>query len=98
MTLGELIDSLHSEHSVVAFVRSGEGEQPLIFVCNFTPVPREGYRLGLAESGPYREVLNSDEEIFRGSGVGNGSEVMSEPIPAMVGRIPRCSACRLSAY
>ena len=42
---------------------------------------REGYRLGLAESGPYREVLNSDEEIYRGSGVGNGSEVMSEPIP-----------------
>ena len=62
-------------------MRSGEGEQPLIFVCNFTPVPREGYRLGLAESGSYREVLNSDEEIYRGSGVGNGSEVMSEPIP-----------------
>ena len=62
-------------------MRCGEGEQPLIFVCNFTPVPREGYRLGLAESGPYREVLNSDEEIYRGSGVGNGGEVMSEPIP-----------------
>ena len=62
-------------------MRCGEGEQPLIFVCNFTPVPREGYRLGLAESRPNREVLNSDEEIYRGSQVGNGGEVMSEPIP-----------------
>jgi 1,4-alpha-glucan branching enzyme len=77
----EWIDCLDSEYSVVAFMRCGEGEQPLIFVCNFTSVPREGYRLGLAEAGPYREVLNSDAEIYRGSGVGNGGKVMSEPIP-----------------
>ena len=77
----EWIDSLDSEHSVVAFLRRADGEKTLVFACNFTPVPREDYRLGLPEQGPYREVLNSDAEIYGGSGMGNGGEVATEAVP-----------------
>ena len=76
----EWVDCLDSAHSVVAFMRCGEGETPLIFICNFTPVPREDYRLGLAEAGRYRELLNSDAKIYGGSGIGNGGQVQSEPV------------------
>lgn len=76
----EWIDCLDSEHSVVAFLRRVEGEQTLIFAGNFTPVPREAYRLGLPEAGAYREVLNSDAEIYGGGGVGNGGGVQAEEV------------------
>ena len=76
----EWIDCLDSQHSVVAFLRRAEGEQTLIFACNFTPVPREAYRLGLPEAGAYREVLNSDAEVYGGGGVGNGGGVQAEEV------------------
>lgn len=76
----EWIDCLDAKHSVIAFKRCGDQEAPLIFICNFTPVPREAYRLGLTEAGHYREVLNSDAEVYGGSGIGNGGQVLSEPI------------------
>ncbi|MNW11173.1 1,4-alpha-glucan branching enzyme GlgB [compost metagenome] len=41
-------------------------------VCNFTPVPRLGYRLGVPVAGSYREVINTDGVVYGGSGVGNG--------------------------
>ena len=59
---------------MISFLRSGnEGEQ-LIVVINLTPVPRHNYRIGVPHSGSYREVLNTDSEIYGGSNVGNGSE------------------------
>jgi len=51
-----------------------KGRQPddfLVCVFNFTPVPREHYRIGVPRAGVYREILNSDAEIFGGSNVGN---------------------------
>ncbi|MDE2735459.1 MAG: alpha amylase C-terminal domain-containing protein, partial [Gemmatimonadota bacterium] len=60
--------------------RRAEGEKPLIFACNFTPVPRADYRLGLPAAGPYREVLNSDAEIYGGSGVGHDGWVQTEKV------------------
>ena len=47
---------------------------------NFTPVPREGYLIGVPEPGRYRELLNSDADIYGGSNVGNGGGVWSEPV------------------
>ena len=76
----EWIDCSDAAQSVVAFVRRAEGEPPLIFVCNFTPVPRADYQLGLPAAGPYREVLNSDAEIYGGSGLGHGGWVQTEPV------------------
>jgi len=49
-------------------------------VCNFTPLPRHGYRLGVPVAGAYREAINTDGTVYGGSGVGNGV-VDSEPVP-----------------
>ena len=51
-------------------------------VCNFTPVPREGYRIGVPHEGRWQELLNSDATCYGGSGVGNlgGLKAETEPI------------------
>ena len=78
----EWIDFRDWESSVVAFLRRARREVPfLIFVCNFTPVPRPGYRLGVPEPGDYREVFNSDRPEYGGSGYGNPEPLRAEPIP-----------------
>jgi 1,4-alpha-glucan branching enzyme len=51
-----------------------------VMVCNFTPVPRSEYRVGIPEPGYYAELLNSDGGQYGGSGVGNGGGVQAEPI------------------
>ncbi len=57
------------ENSVVSFVRRGKApEDMLIIVCNFTPVVRYGYRIGVPEGGTYREVFNSDSDNYGGTG------------------------------
>jgi 1,4-alpha-glucan branching enzyme len=48
---------------------------------NATPVPREGYRLGVSESGFYKELLNTDSAMYAGSNLGNGSGLTAEPTP-----------------
>ena len=65
------------ENSVVSFLRRAEGGRDLIFACNFTPVPRDVYRLGVPSVGRYRELLNSDAQFYGGSGVGNSGEVVA---------------------
>jgi 1,4-alpha-glucan branching enzyme len=69
--------------SVLAFGRYGaEGDRPVAVICNFTPVPRLGYRLGLPGAGHWREVLNSDAAIYGGSNMGNFGGVVAEERPA----------------
>ena len=76
----------HDEHelSVLAFLRHGHGpQQRVIVVCNFTPVVRHAYRLGVPADGAWRECLNSDADQFGGSNVGNlGARLVAEPIAA----------------
>ncbi|MFN0103586.1 MAG: alpha amylase C-terminal domain-containing protein, partial [Bryobacteraceae bacterium] len=43
----------------------------LVFVCNFTPVPRHGYRIGVPRDGNYTELLNTDASLFGGTNMGN---------------------------
>jgi 1,4-alpha-glucan branching enzyme len=50
----------------------------MLVVCNFTQVPRENYRLGVPEAGPWREVMNSDREVYGGSGVKNERPVEAD--------------------
>ena len=77
----EWVDFHDAESSVIAFMRfANKGEAALMFCCNFTPVPREKYRLGVAEPGLYDEILNTDSELFGGSNKGNAGVVASEPI------------------
>ena len=77
----EWIDLNDIQHSVIAFQRhDGKGGVPLIFVCNFTPVPRAGYRIGVDAPGFYQEVLNSDSELYWGSNHGNSGGLSTEAI------------------
>ncbi len=77
----EWVDFRDVDGSTISFIRRPEGRTPfLLFVCNFTPVPRMKYRVGVPDPGLYREVFNSDAEMFGGSNLGNGGAVMSEPV------------------
>ena len=72
-----------SEHSVISLLRfSADREECLVFALNLTPVPREGYRLGVPERGYYREILNSDAAYYGGSNLGNAGGVYSVEVPA----------------
>jgi 1,4-alpha-glucan branching enzyme len=66
------------DQSVFAYLRFGEpGTRPVLAVCNFTPVPRHGYRIGVPD-GEWEEIFNSDATGFGGSGVGNGGVIASQ--------------------
>ncbi|MDD3145684.1 MAG: 1,4-alpha-glucan branching protein GlgB [Candidatus Riflebacteria bacterium] len=68
----EWINFDDADSSIVSWVRKGDSQDDMmVFVANFTPVPRVGYRLGVPREGYYREVLNSDSEMYFGSNVGN---------------------------
>jgi 1,4-alpha-glucan branching enzyme len=76
------IDCNDWEGSVIAFLRRArDPEDFLVFACNFTPVVRSGYRIGVPRAGFYREVLNTDASVYGGSDVGNGGGVMAEATP-----------------
>ena len=57
-----------SQQSVVAFLRKDTSGKQILVVCNFNPVLREGYTLGAPVAGSYKEILNSDDAEFGGSG------------------------------
>jgi 1,4-alpha-glucan branching enzyme len=68
-------------NSVYAFLRWGfESDAPCLVVCNFTPVPRGGYRVGVPRAGTWEEVLNSDAALYGGSNIGNGGALEAEPV------------------
>jgi 1,4-alpha-glucan branching enzyme len=70
-----------AEQSVFAYLRLGrEGDPAVLVVCNFTPVPRYGYRLGVPYAGVWREIVNTDAAVYGGSNLGNGGAVQAEPI------------------
>jgi 1,4-alpha-glucan branching enzyme len=67
-------------NSVYAWLRWSKDGEPLLVVANFTPVPREGYRIGVPFAERWDEVLNSDAELYAGSNMGNGGGVNTEPV------------------
>jgi 1,4-alpha-glucan branching enzyme len=76
------IDVANGEESVVSYIRRGRDAGELaVVVCNFTPVPREGYWIGVPHPGRWRERINTDAVEYGGSGVGNAGEVHAEPRP-----------------
>jgi 1,4-alpha-glucan branching enzyme len=76
------IDADDADHSVLSWLRhDGAGGRPVAVLCNFTPVPRDGFRVGLPSPGRWREVLNTDATIYGGSGMGNLGVVVAEPVP-----------------
>jgi 1,4-alpha-glucan branching enzyme len=76
------IDANDSEQSVLTWLRSGRDTGASVVVaCNFTPVPRHHYRIGTPRGGFWKEVLNSDAQVYGGSGVGNLGGVAAEAVP-----------------
>jgi 1,4-alpha-glucan branching enzyme len=78
----EWIDCTDADHSVLSFLRRARSTGDLLLiVCNFTPVPRYGYRVGVPRGGYWREILNSDAEIYGGSNQGNLGGRTADPVP-----------------
>jgi len=78
----EWLELHDADSSVLAWLRrAADPDDYLVFVCNFTPVPRHGYRFGVPREGMYREVLNSDSAHYGGSNTGNAGGVPAEPHP-----------------
>jgi 1,4-alpha-glucan branching enzyme len=78
----EWIVSDDAEHSVLGWLRKGDDDGQLaVIAANFTPIPREGYRLGVPEPGHYDEILNTDAQLYGGSNVGNLGGVEAEEVP-----------------
>ncbi len=65
------------ENSVLAFLRRGRDGSGMVVVCNFTPIPRYDYRIGVPAAGYYQEILNTDSERYGGSNLGNSGGVWS---------------------
>ena len=75
-------DVANAAESIISYVRRGRDPHEVAWVvCNFTPVPREDYRIGVPRPGRYRERINTDATEYGGSGVGNAGEVHAEPHP-----------------
>jgi len=78
----EWIDLQDSESSIITFIRFARNREDfIVFACNFTPVPREGYRIGVPKGGLYRELFNTDSELFGGANLGNAGAVWAQDIP-----------------
>jgi 1,4-alpha-glucan branching enzyme len=70
------------EQSVISFIRNSENEaQQLVIILNFTPVPRDKYRIGVPGPGEYELLLNSDQKVFGGSDYETAARVKTEEIP-----------------
>lgn len=78
----EWIDFHDAESSVISFIRKAKDPKNfLVIVCNFTPVARIGYRIGVPEDCVYKEILNSDSVFYWGSNMGNAGGVKADKIP-----------------
>ena len=77
------IDCNDSEASVISYLRRGGDPQDVVaVVCNFTPVVRRSYRIGVPRAGRYREILNTDSAHYGGSNVGNSGGVETQDVAA----------------
>ena len=75
------VDNHDSDDSVLTYLRQAPGGKPVLVACNFTPIVRQGYRVGVPVAGGWRETLNGDAPFYGGSGVGNLGRVETTPEP-----------------
>jgi 1,4-alpha-glucan branching enzyme len=77
----EWLDAWNADENVIAFLRKCPSTgRELVCVCNFSPVERKDYRLGLPGPGWYREILNTDAGFYAGGNRGNGGAIWAEPV------------------
>jgi 1,4-alpha-glucan branching enzyme len=76
------IDVANAAESIISYLRRGRDPHEIaVIVCNFTPVPRESYRIGVPQPGRYCERINTDAVEYGGSGIGNAGEVHADAEP-----------------
>ena len=78
----EWVDANDNQASIIAFLRKDRHGYPILVICNFTPLVRENYRIGVPRGGFWRECLNSDAPYYGGSGKGNMGGVEAVPLPS----------------
>ncbi len=69
-------------NSVFAYERLAPDHEPILIILNMTPVPRRGYRVGVRRAGVWREMLNTDSDVYGGSNLGNAGRAETRPIAA----------------
>jgi 1,4-alpha-glucan branching enzyme len=75
------IDCQDSEQSTLTFSRRARGhDEAIVVACNFTPVPRQNFRIGVPGDGEWQEILNSDATLYGGSGQGNLGAARAAPV------------------
>jgi 1,4-alpha-glucan branching enzyme len=75
----EWIDCNDAPRSILSFLRFGKNrDETIACICNFTPIPRFHYRIGVPWSGVWQELLNSDSTVYQGNGLGNFGQVEAE--------------------
>ncbi|MDK2800151.1 MAG: 1,4-alpha-glucan branching enzyme [Clostridiales bacterium] len=78
----EWINCDDANHSIISFIRKGKDwHDMLLFVCNFTPIVHDHYRIGVPFNLYYKEIFNSDAELYGGSNVGNCGGLYAEEVP-----------------
>ena len=78
----EWVDCKDFQRSIISFLRRAQNpSDQLLFVCNFTPVVRQNYRVGVPLEGHWKEILNSDAPLYGGSGQGNFGGLSTVPLP-----------------
>jgi 1,4-alpha-glucan branching enzyme len=78
----EWVDCKDFQRSIISFLRRGQNpNDQLLFVCNFSPVVRQNYRVGVPLEGYWKEILNSDAPLYGGSGQGNFGGLSTVPLP-----------------
>jgi len=78
----EWVDCTDYQRSILTFLRRGsKADDVLLFVCNFTPVVRTNYRVGVPFDAVWKEILNSDAPLYGGSGQGNLGALSASPLP-----------------
>jgi 1,4-alpha-glucan branching enzyme len=75
------VEADDARNSVLAFLRRSHGRRPVLVAANFTPTPRFDYRLGVPLKGGWTELLNSDADVYGGSGIGNLGRVVADYVP-----------------
>lgn len=75
------LDHKNAKQSIYSFIRYDKSGKPVVVVCNFTPQTHESFRLGVPIAGQYKEIINTDNRVYAGSGISN-----SETIESIKGR------------
>ncbi|MEJ1958316.1 MAG: alpha amylase C-terminal domain-containing protein [Nitrosomonadales bacterium] len=77
------LDCQDAARSLLSFQRRARNGETIVAVFNFTPVPRNRFRIGLPFNCAYREICNSDSHYYGGSNMGNAGEIHAEQVPWM---------------